>query len=62
MCVNTAEIWVEREQNIFLCANDGMFVCVCVCVEKCTCLNYCLLGVVGLAMVVVCTYGADCIP
>ena len=39
-----------------------MMACLCVCVEKCTCWNYCLIVVVGLAMVVVCTYWSNCIP
>lgn len=49
MCVDTAEDWV---------LNDG----TCVCVEKYTCWSYCLIGIVGLAMVIMSTYGADWIP
>jgi len=42
-------------------------VCVCVCACVCVCGEMYLLkslpaGVVGLAMVAMCTYRADCIP
>ena len=58
ICVDTAGNWVDGEQNISVCA---------LCWHVCVCAGMYLLkllsaGIVGLAVVAVCTYRADCIP